>query len=391
MPLSDIGCRSAKPKDRDYKISDAGGLYLLVRPNGSKLWRLNYRFAEKFQTLALGKYPQVTLADARRARDEAKSNLAKGLNPKQPDQVDAQLRFETIAREWFTKREASWKTAYGSRIWSRVERDILPALGEKSIQEVTPSEILDVLRSIEKRNALEIAKRTRQTVSSIFRYAIATGRASNDPAAVLNDALQARKAVRHMAALRSEQLEDFYKNLHAYEGERQTALALELIMHTFVRSNELRFATWSEINDMTWRIPAERMKMKKEHIVPLSRQVRRIFDELKAIAEDSEWVLPGASQGKPISENTMIYALYRMGYRSRATVHGFRSTASTILNESGKWRADAIERQLAHVPENEVRSAYNAALYLDERRQMMQWWSDYLSAKDPSDLASLLS
>jgi integrase len=262
-----------------------------------------------------------------------------------------------------------------------LEADVFAKLGTKRPSEISAPEVLKLLRAVEARGALDVAKRVRQYISAIFRYAIATGRADRDPSADVKDALRPKPKAKHMAALTASQVGEFYLRLATYDGSTATALALELAMHTFVRTNELRFAKWSEFEAETWRIPGARMKMGSDLIVPLSSQVQQILGQLP---RDSEWVLPGVRG--PMSSNTMLYAMYRMGYHSRATVHGFRSLASTVLNESGLWSPDAIERQLAHVPLNQVRSAYNAAKYIDERTRMMQWWSDWLiSARDKAE------
>lgn len=380
MPLTDAQCRAAKPTDKVQKLSDARGLFLQVTPSNSKLWRMNYRWGAKQRTAAFGSYPDVSLATARMRAAELKDKIAAGIDPAAKEGATAAPvePFKDAAREWFNAREAQWVSGYAARIWSRLDADVFPKIGAKDVATVTPAEVLALLRAVENRNAIEMAKRLRQTMSAIFRFSVANGWASSDPAAPLAGAMKSAPRQQHRAALKQDQLEDFFKALAIYTGDPATALGLKIIAHTFVRTAELRFATWDEINGDTWRIPAAKMKMRKEHIVPLSPQVQSIFAELKGLACGLPWVLPGQSGHKPISENTLIYGLYRLGYHSRASVHGFRSTASTILNESGLWRADAIERQLAHVPANEVRSAYNAALYLEERRKMMNWYSDFL-------------
>lgn len=374
MPLSDTACRNAKPGDKPRKLTDAGNLYLLVQPTGSRLWRWNYRFDGKQKTMAFGKYPEVSLSEARSRRDEARAMLAAGLDPANPKPVES-INFEEVAREWIKSR-IDWSPGHLSRILSRLEEDIFPEFGHVSVSLLDAPTILAALRKVEARGALEVAKRLRQTIGQIMRYAIATGRASRDPAADLRGAMKPSPRVRHMAALRENDLPEFLTKLDAYDGDLRTRLAIELVMRTFVRTGEIRGARWSEIDGDLWRIPAERMKMGREHVVPLPPQTLDVLARLKALG-DPEFVCR-------MSENTMIYAMYRMGYHSRATVHGFRSTASTILNESGLWSPDAIERQLAHVPGNVVRSAYNAAQYLPERRKMMAWWNDFLDQKKAS-------
>ncbi|WP_050522224.1 tyrosine-type recombinase/integrase [Pseudorhodobacter wandonensis] len=312
--------------------------------------------------------------------------------------------FKDAARAWFNAREAQWVSGYAARIWSRLDADVFPKIGGKDVSTITSVEILALLRVIEDRNGLEMAKRVRQTISLVFRYAVANGWALQDPAAPIAVAMKSAPRQQHREALKEDQLHDFFAAMANNSGDRATALGLKIIAHTFVRTSELRLATWAEIDGDTWRIEASKMKIRKEHIVPLSPQVRAMFDGLKDLAGTSPFILPGQSGHKPTSENTLIYGLYRLGYHSRASVHEFRSTALTILNESGLWRADAIERQLAHFPANEVRSAFNAALYLDERRKMMMWYSDLLDRhekkksksqpvkkKSDTDLTDLLS
>ncbi len=272
---------------------------------------------------------------------------------------------------------------------------MFPTLGSKPIDRIKAEEVLAVLRVVEDRGAHDIAKRLRQKISAVFCFAIASGRAETDPAAPLKKALRKPPKVKHMAALKAAEMPEFMERLRGFQGDPKTALALELVIHTMTRTNEVRFGRWEEIDGDMWRIPAERMKAKRDHIIPLSRQSKAILEKLRSLADGSPWIAEG-SRGKPMSENTMLFALYRLGYHSRATTHGFRSTASTVLNESELWRPDAIERQLAHVPGDQVRSAYNAALYMDERTRLMQWWSDRLdewegvsqqpSATDLSDL-----
>lgn len=389
MPLTDAACRNAKPGSKPYKLTDAGRLYLQVTPAGSKLWRWNYTFGGKQGTHSIGAYPTISLAVARSTRDRLKEGLVKGIDPSKKQTTSEDRKFKNVARAWFEARRKSWSEAYASRVWSRVEDDALPALGEKDVAEIEPGEVLDMLREIEARNALEMAKRVRQYVSGIFRYAVAEGKTKIDPAASLADAMQRRPRQKHHAALRDGDLPQFFVKLRAYDGERQTAVAIEFVAHAFPRTQEFRFAEWTEFGEDVWRIPEERMKMKKEHLVPLSPRSKNLLAELKELSNGSKWVVPGEDFNKPISENTLLFALYRMGYHKRATIHGLRSTASTILNESRLWWPDAIERQLAHVPEDEVRSAYNAALYLDQRIEMMNWYSKYLLAKD-GDLSALL-
>lgn len=398
MPLTDAACRGAKPDPtgKPRKMADGGGLLLFVSPSGGKLWRMRYRFGGKEKVLSFGAYPQVTLADARALRDKAKRALADGLDPganaKAALSAPAGDSFEAVAREWIKAQSVTWSPAHTARILSRFERDAFPAIGSIPIAELTAPQILEMLRRVEDR-APDVAGRIRMTTGAIMRYAIATGRASRDPAADLRGALKPTPRVKHMARIEAGELSGFLWKLHRYDGEPQTRYAIEFVMHTFVRTKELRFGAWREIDGDVWRIPAARMKRQRDLIVPLTPQSLAILAKLKELAGDSEWIVPGRS-GKPMSENTMLYALYRLGYHGRATIHGFRGLASTVLNESGLWSADAIEKQLSHEPADKVRRAYNAAQLLPERRRMLEWWSEYIEAavkKSVTDLSDLLS
>jgi integrase len=368
-------------------------MFLLVHPNGGKYWRLKFRFHGRERTLALGVYPDVGIGEARDRRAQARKLLAAGIDPADSKQVTKRLdiqkeqdNFETIAREWYAKKSHEWTPGYAEKTLDRLERHVFPKLGSKPITAMSASEILSMSRVVEKRGALDTAHRVMQLCGQVFMYAIATGRAVRNPVPDLRGALKA-PVTRHYASLKEADLPAFVKTLQAYDGALQTKLALRLLLLTFVRTTELRAAEWSEINfdKAEWRIPAERMKMKELHIVPLSRQAVKVLRELHEISGHRQHVFP--NQHKPLtfmSENTMLFAIYRMGYHSRTTGHGFRSTASTILNENG-FMPDVIERQLAHGERNKVRAAYNHAQYLPERRKMMQWWADYLdgAAKKP--------
>jgi integrase len=390
--LTDVRCRKAQPREKPFKLFDSGGLYLLVspggkrKPEGLKHWRLKYRVAGKEKLLALGVYPLVSIADARTARDEAKRLLAEGRDPatarrddKRAALISAAATFEAIAREWVEQQRNRWTPDHAERVLDSLVTDVFPAIGFRPIAEITAPELLAVLRKIEARGALEVASRVYQRCGAVFRYAVATGRCERSPVGDLRGALKAPKR-EHRPALLAADLPEYLRALEAYDGQLQTKLALKLLALTFVRSGELRGAEWSEfdLEQAEWRIPAERMKMRAAHIVPLSRQALAVLAQLKPLTGQRRFLLP--NQHKPdacMSENTMLYALYRMGYHSRATGHGFRATASTILNEKG-WRADAIERQLAHAEKNKVRAAYHRSEYLPERRKMMQAWADYL-------------
>lgn len=396
MPLTDIQCRNAKPKadGSPNKLADGGGLFLNVTPAGGKYWRMTYRFEGKQKLLSIGEYPDVSLADARGLLGAHKRTLKAGKDPAENKGAGATGgpdAFETVAREWLDAQKPAWVPDHYQRVLGRFENDVFPEIGTMRCRDITAAKVLEVLRKVEGRGALDVTKRIRQSIGKVFRLAIATGRADSNPAADLVDALKARPKVKHMASLEADEIGDFLTKLQGYDGERQTRLAIELIMHTMLRTNELRFGKWSEIKGDHWLISAERMKMSRDHKVPLTKRSKALLADLKAIAGDSEWIVPGVGGQKPISQNTMIFALYRLGYHSRLTVHGFRSTASTVLNESGLWSPDAIERQLAHVHGDKVRSAYNRSEYWTERVKMMDWWSDYLTERNSNDLSALLA
>lgn len=389
MRLTDTLIRNAKPEARERKLSDGGGLFLLVHPNGAKYWRLAYRFQGKQKKLSIGVYPRVGLAKARKARDAAKDLLAAGVDPSEKKKLDrlhakttAENTFEAIGEEWLAKEEREKKAPMTLAKGQWLLRDIaFPVLGRRPIAEITAPEVLAALRPVEKRGRLETARRLRSTISRVFRYAIATGRADRDPAADLQGALTA-PTVKHRAALLDpEAIGGLLRAIDAYEGWGTVTAALRLAPLVFVRPGELRHAEWSEINldKAEWRIPAAKMKMRDEHIVPLSRQAVAILREWHGVTGRGRYVFPsGRSTHRPMSEVAVLAALRRMGYgRDEMTGHGFRSMASTILNEMG-FNPDWIERQLAHGERNKVRAAYNRAQYLPERRRMMQAWADYL-------------
>jgi integrase len=384
--LSDTAVRNAKPKVKPYKLADGEGLFLVVTPSGGKYWRLKYFFGGKEKLLALGVYPHINLADARERRARARKLLAAGSDPgeakKQAKRLAIQKNensFEVVAQEWLEKHNHEWTPRHIRARRSQLERLILPTLGKRPIADIKAPEVLSVLRVIENSGTLDTAHRLMQVTGQIFMYAIATGRAERNPVPDLRGAIRTA-VVTHRAYLSEKELPQFLEKLEAYDGHPQTKLGLRLLLLTFVRTGELRGAEWKEIDwdKAEWRIPAERMKMDELHIVPLSRQAIAVLRELKKHSGHRQYVFPNHHNPAAfMTENTMLYALYRMGYHSRATGHGFRSTASTVLNEHG-FRPDVIERQLAHGERDKVRAAYNHAQYLSERREMMQWWADFL-------------
>jgi len=387
MALTDTAIKKTRPADKPFKLYDGRGLYLLVQPNGAKYWRLKYRISEKEKVLALGVYPEVTLAEAREQCLQARKLIGKGVDPvaakqaaKRQHQAQCEHSFENIAREWHAK-QGRWTIDHAHRVLSSLEKEIFPWIGAKPIGEITAPVIVDVVGRVEKRNALGVASRVLQRISAVYRYAIQTGRATYNPAADLAGSLTTRKVI-HRAALSRAELPEFLSKLQVYDGQPITRLALNFVVLTFVRSRELRGARWEEFDfeRAEWRIPAERMKITAEHIVPLSRQAIALLDELRPLTGSYDLVFPNQNNlSKPMSENTLLYAMYRMGYHQRATVHGVRATASTILNEMG-FRPDVIERQLAHAERNKVRAAYHRSEHLQERRQMMQTWADFVDS-----------
>jgi integrase len=386
--LSDAKARNAKPRAKSYKISDGEGLFLVVMPSGSKYWRLRYFHAGKEKLLALGVYPDVSLADARDRRAHARKALAAGNDPaelKREAKRQITLRtansFEVVAREWLETRKHKWASSSSRQTTARLEQHVFPKIGPRPIAEIAPPEVLAMLRTVEARGTLETAHRIMQICGQIFMYAIATGRAERNPVPDLRGALKTPVS-KHYPFLNASDLTGYLRKLEAYDGSVVTKLALRFLLLTFVRTGELRAARWNEVDweKAEWRIPAERMKMKELHLVPLSTQAIATLREIENHTGKGQYVFPNYHNPATfMSENAMLFALYRMGYHSRATGHGFRSTASTILNENG-FRADVIERQLAHGERNDVRAAYNHAEYLPERRTMMQWWADHLDA-----------
>ena len=380
--LADVALRQAKSKDKSYKLSDGGGLYILINPNGSKYWRLKYRFGGKEKTLSLGVYPNVSASRVREKVMEAKILLDEGKDPgihkKQSKSENGKNTFEPIAFEWYQKESGRWSKDHAERVWQTIKADALPYLGNMPINDIKTRDVLHVVRQIEDRGALDVASRVKQRISSIFRYAVQTGYADFNPVDALKDVIRTRK-VQHRKSLKLEQLPVFLNALDDYPGYLLTRYALQLIAYTFVRPGELRSAEWKDIDldQAIWRIPAEKMKMNEEHIVPLSNQAIELLGKVKELSGSYDLVFPGSHDyRKTMSENTLTYAIRkRLGFD--ATAHGFRTTASTILNESG-FRVDVIERQLAHGERNKVRAAYNRSQYLAERTEMMQWYSDYL-------------
>jgi len=388
--LTDSIVKNAKPKDKEYKISDGSvkGLCLLVYPNGGKYWRYRYRFEGKAKMISLGAYPDISLDEARKRLAEVRTIKALGKDPSKERQalkqeliIDQENTFEKIAREWHGKQEREWSKGYASDVLQRLEGNIFPFLGSRPISKIKAPELLSVLQKMEDRGALDMAKRCCQLVGQIFRYAVVTDRTEYDVTTNLKGAIRGRKPV-HFKAIKHYELPEFMAALKKYDGDPLTKLAIHFLLLTFVRTAELRGATWDEIHwdARLWRIPEERMKMRREHIVPLCPQTMDVLTHIKQISSHSSFLFPGINNPKKtMSENTILYAIYRMGYHSKATGHGFRRTASTTLHEMG-FRSEYIEMQLAHADENKVRGIYNAAKYLPFREEMMQHWANFLDA-----------
>lgn len=390
MALTDIICRSAKAQAKEYKLTDASGLHLLVSTNGCKGWRLRYRFGGKEQMLSLGTYPEIGLKDARNRRDEARKLIANGINPSAKRQQDKRQlteagtdSFESIAREWYAKYSPQWATSHGEKIIRRLERDVFPWIGSHPARSITAPELLAVLRRIESRGAVETAHRAGQNCGQVLRYAVATGRAERDPSGDLKGALPPIRQTHHASITEPERIGALLRSMDAYQGSMVTRCALLLAPLVFVRPGELRRAEWAEIDldGAEWRIPAAKMKSRVLHIVPLSEQAIAVLRELQPLTGRGRYVFPsGRGPSRCMSENGVLSALRRMGYSGdQMTGHGFRSMASTLLNEQG-WPRDAIERQLAHGERDKVRAAYNYAEHLPVRRKMMQAWADHLDS-----------
>ena len=389
MALTDVSVRTAKARPKAYKLSDGGGLFLLVSPSGGKLWRMKYRHLGKEQLLSIGKYPDLGLKEARKARDAARNQIAEGLNPafeKKREAIAALVgaanTFKAVADEYIEKRiQEGLKTITTDKAkWLLAQLE--PALGSRPIADIEPFELLAVLKKVEASGRLETARRLLAFSGRIFRYAVATTRARRNIAADLQGALTAPVVKHHAAILDPVGVGALLRAIDGFDGHPTTQWALRLAPHVFVRPGELRMAEWSEIDleAAVWRIPGSRMKMNREHVVPLSTQAVEILKEAQALTGNRRYVFPSIRTFlRPMSENTLNAALRRMGYgNDDMTSHGFRSTASTLLNESGKWSRDAIERALAHGDADSVRAAYHRGVHWDERVLMAQWWSDYL-------------
>lgn len=392
MTLTARQVETAKPKEKSYKLFDGGGLYLEVTAKGSRYWRMKYRFGGKEKRLAFGVFPTVTLAEAREMRNQAKKVLAAGGDPGEIKKEEKAIQklstgntFEAIAREWHKSKADRWSLRYRDEIIDTFEKDIFPYIGKRPIAEIKPLELLETLRRMEKRGALEKMRKVRQRCGEVYRYAIITGRAEYNPAPDLATALTPPKK-QHFPFLTAEELPYFLKDLAGYTGSVITKTATKIILLTAVRTQELRFARWQDIDleKGIWEIPAEVMKMKRPHVVPLSKQVIELFNSLKPLSGHYELVFIGRNDHrKPISKESVNQVIELLGYKGRLTGHGFRHTMSTILHEKG-YNSAWIETQLAHIDKNAIRGTYNHAQYLDGRREMMQWYADYMDELEGS-------
>ncbi len=393
MKLTNTACKNAQPKDKQYKLFDGGGLYLLVRPNNSKLWQLKYRYLGKEKTFSIGKYPDVGLADARKGRENSKALLAQ-TPPKDPMEHKAEVKrdaiieanntFKAVALEWHKTQHNQWSTSYAKTVLNRLEKNIFPRLGNRPISDIKTIELLNCLREIEKRGAYDVLKRTTQVCGQIFRYGVQTEKCERDIAADLKGALTAPK-VTHFRTLDIKQLPDFINALKANKARifERTRRAVWLSLYTFCRPIEIRSARWEDLdfNTKLWTIPAKRMKMRRDHIVPLSAQVIEILKEQKQEVElfNTEWVFPSQYKLKnPMSDGTVNKAIKRLGFGDDMVAHGFRALARTTIREQLDYDSESIEKQLAHKSAGALGEAYDRTQFLDKRKVMMQDWSDYI-------------
>lgn len=389
MPLSDVKIRNAKPGDKPKKLGDSGGLFLLVQPSGGKLWRFKYRINGKEKKLSLGRYPDVSLQEARKRRDEARIVVAAGVDPaEERKRADLELiaqranSFESVAEEYLVKCAAEGREAVTIKKSRWLLSLLAPAIGNVPVASIKPADLLAAIKPVHDKGHYETARRMRSLAGRVFRYAVATSRAETDPSSVLRGALIAPKVKHHAAILDPKEVGALLRAIDAFQGQLLTKLALKLTPHVFVRPGELRRAEWSEFDfeSARWTIPAAKMKMRRPHVVPLSTQSLAILDQAKELSKHQTYVFSALYPGtRPMSENTINAALRRMGYSgSEMTAHGFRAMASTLLNESGRWSPDAIERALAHDSSSTVRGNYHRGEHWEERQRMAQWWSDYL-------------
>lgn len=388
MKLTNTAVLNAKPKDKDYKLSDGDGMYLYVTKAGNKFWRFKYRINGKEKKLSLGAYPEVSLKEAREKRNAARKITVAGQDPnivKQEERhlaiLNAENTFKSITEEWHETNKSKWTQEHADKVLRRMELHIFPTIGTRPIKEIKPLELLETLRKVENRGATELSHRLLQTCTNIFRYAIVLGKTEYNPAADLAGALKPHKE-EHYPSIPAKELPNFYRKLEAAQTSELNKIAIKMLLLTFLRQGELRKSEWEhvDIEAKEWRVPAHIMKMRDAHIIPLSKQTIAILGELQALTGHSKYLFPSQHVQKNLymSENTMGRVIKKlMGYQGEMVGHGVRTIASTVLNEHG-FKPDIIERQLAHAERNQVRAAYNRAEYLPERSNMMQWWADYL-------------
>ena len=386
--LTKLSITKVKCSDKQKKLSDGGGLYLLLHPNKSKYWRMKYRFAGREKTLSFGVFPEVSLADARIRRDEAKRLIREGKDPSHEKKKNKHglkeahnNTLEVVTLEWLAMRKNELSPSYYEDVKNALKNHILPFLGDRPISSISSSEVLEVLKKLEFQNKNEAANRLRQRLSNIFSYACLAGRCEVNPLENLKGTLASPKKEKQKA-LDKKDLPEFLKKLDNYGGELITKCGIWIVLYTLARTSEIRKAVWDEFDldceKPVWVIPGSRMKMNRDHVIPLSGQALAVFEDLKQFSKGDPFIFHQLNNfRKPISENAMLFGLYRMGYKNKASIHGFRATASTIMNEE-KIRPDVIEKLLAHESSNKVRAAYNRYEYLDERREALQWWADYL-------------
>lgn len=384
MPLTDTAIRAAKPTEKQQKLFDGNGLYLLVFPSGSKVWRYKYHFRGREKLISLGAYPEVSLKDAREKASDARKILGSDKDPsaeRQRSKLQHKNTFEIIAREWHEKQTPAWSEKNAAANLYYLENDVFPHIGSKPVGDIVPMELLSFLRKIEARDAVTVAQKLRGMCSSIFRYAVITGRAERDPAADIQGAITTRVVKNRAAITDPEKVGKLLLTIGSYQGTLGVRMALTFMALTFCRPGEIIHAEWEEMDfaNSLWRIPAHKMKMSRDHIVPLSPQALAVLEIMRPYSGEGTFVFPGHKKSKPtLNRATLIAALRRMGFgKDEVCAHGFRAMASTLLNEQG-YPPDVIERQLAHVPGNQVRAAYNRAEYLPERRRMMNEWALYL-------------
>lgn len=389
MSLSDLACRHAKPMEKNYRLFDSRGLYLEITTAGSKVWRFKYRYLGKEKLLTIGKFPAIGLVAARERRDMAREQIERNIDPAAEKQNQKRLArfngtqtFELVANEWHSHFLDTWDERYAKHIISRLKANAFPSIGNIPVSELTAQHVLVCLQRIEGKGRNDLAKRMKSTIGQVLRYAVITGRANQDVSTFLSGALKKYKKGHH-DAINSDQLPDFLKALNKNERRLfpQTILAIRLMMLTFVRTNELIGAKWHEfdLESARWTVPAERMKMRIEHIVPLSKQVIEILQELKRLYGDKNYILPSVIRSnKHISNNTILKGLDALGYNKIMTGHGFRALAMSTIKEKLSYRHETVDRQLAHLPKNKIDQAYDRALFIPERIKMMQDWADYI-------------